>query len=298
MGIILISFHRRCARYSAGQHIQPNDPNNPNITDNSGLVCRGCYKNKATTRVVTVRRVAVARVQPAALQVLFEREYEEEEETDRVQDVTEEEGEEESEEEEENEEETEPVQEKDESVAEESALYSDEEQALVQVDTGVIDEGQQEPETETTPVASTAREVRLERSTVTGNTPKKNVLAAYEAMAKQDNLSRAKQEVLDRRTNCTGIPFSGQRGTCALCKRDTLWYCAGCHMKCCVADTTNEATPIEFLSVVLPGATSGAKDLTINRAKNTCYFHVHCTALEKLFGLVEEMPLRVSRDPD
>jgi transcription termination factor NusB len=226
MGIILISFHRRCARYSAGQHIQPNDPNNPNITDNSGLVCRGCYKNKATTRVVTVRRVAVARVQPAALQVLFEREYEEEEETDRVQDVTEEEGEEESEEEEEKEEleeETEPIQEKDESVAEESTLYSDQEQALVQVDTGVLDEGQQEPETETTPVASTAREVRLERSTVTGNTPKKNVLASYEAMAKQDNLSRAKQEVLDRRTNCTGIPFSGQRGhMCSLQTRHSV----------------------------------------------------------------------------
>jgi hypothetical protein len=29
MGIILISFHRHCARYSAGQHIQPNDSNNP-----------------------------------------------------------------------------------------------------------------------------------------------------------------------------------------------------------------------------------------------------------------------------
>jgi hypothetical protein len=41
-------------------------------------------------------------------------------------------------------------------------------------------------------------------------------------------------------------------------------------MNCCVSDTTDEATAIQSLKVIIPGATSDVKALTIDNVKNTC----------------------------
>jgi hypothetical protein len=156
------------------------------------------------------------------------------------------------------------------------------EQALVRVEREV-DVGQHEPETATTPEAS--REVRLGKAAVTGATPKRKVLETYARMEQQENLSRPKQAVLDRRTACVGFNCytETRRGTCVFCKRETKCYCVGCHMNCCAADTTEEVTPIKYLSIILPG-TAGAKAVTLDTVKYTCHMHLHMEALLRHYG--------------
>jgi hypothetical protein len=135
-----------------------------------------------------------------------------------------------------------------------------------------------------TRIQSSTREVRLDKAAIIGKSPKKNVLKQYQFTAEQDALPRQMQDVLDRRRACTGFPIHGQRGTCALCKRETLWFCVGCHMHCCVVSTTEAATEIQSLRVILPGAGSGDEDVTIDDVKNTCYLHMYIDALQKRFG--------------
>jgi hypothetical protein len=75
-----------------------------------------------------------------------------------------------------------------------------------------------------------------------------------------DHLPRSKQDVLSRRKAYTGFSVYGKRGTCGLYKRETQWYCVGCHMNCCVSNTTDEAAAIQSLKVILPSASSDVKD--------------------------------------
>jgi hypothetical protein len=141
---------------------------------------------------------------------------------------------------------------------------------------------------------ASTRVVNLAGAAITGKTPKKKILAQYGAMAEQNHLARAKQDVLDRRTTCTGMPVYGKRGTCVLCKRETQWFCVLCHMNCCVAgDIPEEASAIQTLRVVLPAATSAVNDMNIE-VKNTCYLHVHMNALEERFRAAESRRVSIN----
>jgi hypothetical protein len=132
-------------------------------------------------------------------------------------------------------------------------------------------------------------QVTIAAGQVIGATPKRNVRKQLDLMNETySTLPEAKKLVITRRRNCAGLPLYSEsnRGTCVQCKRETLWWCAGCHIHICVTSTTDEATAFPLLEVTLP-AQEGCDRLVIKNVRNSCYMQYHVDAIVALPPIVE-----------
>lgn len=137
---------------------------------------------------------------------------------------------------------------------------------------------------------ATSKAVTFGAGPALGMTPKRNVKSQLSMMeSKYTTLNKSKKMVINRRLHCTGIPLysANIRGKCIQCERETKWWCAGCHVHCCIADTTDRATDIKYLDVKLPGHGS-AEDMVVEGVRYSCYLQLHATAIMALPAFIEE----------
>lgn len=127
------------------------------------------------------------------------------------------------------------------------------------------------------------KKVTFSAGPMTQATPKRKVMAAYSKLEdKGDSLKGAKKVVRERRRLCTGIPlYLAMPGTCGICKRETKWWCAGCHTHCCLLDTTADAADATELLVTIPAYSEKIAARVLEGVRNTCYLVVHQGALQE-----------------
>lgn len=88
-----------------------------------------------------------------------------------------------------------------------------------------------------------------------------------------DEMSFAERDLVQRDENCVGLTIKGIRGTCIVCKKETDWYCVGCHQSFCCAGIGANVSPVKEVEITL-GRTDG-KALKVLNANNSCWWHHH-----------------------
>jgi hypothetical protein len=137
----------------------------------------------------------------------------------------------------------------------------------------------------------------------TGKTPKRKKPERMESLMDRDaeNMTESEKELVNRFQSCTGPCLyvvnangaQGPKGPCGLCRKETSWFCFGCHQHFCFTtklsddgarasrtlSARNPRTHQIVKSVRHPDDDSGSRDKPLF-IRNTCWLHSHNGSLQ------------------